>query len=120
MMTISLANFTNNFFYNERSVLKNDSHYINISLEPEYEMENTEYYRSVRGFFEKYFISGEYSDVFKSGGGKLLLYYDGFNQLNSMEVEFKDMSYVASSGEESGLWQDAKGYLGNRGRPMAD
>lgn len=94
MMTISLANFTNNFFYNERSVLKNDSHYINISLEPEYEMENTEYYRSVRGFFEKYFISGEYSDVFKSGGGKLLLYYDGFNQLNSMEVEFKDMSYV--------------------------
>ncbi len=94
MMTISLANFTNNFFYNERSILKNDSHYINISLEPEYEMEHTEYYRSVRGFFEKYFISGEYSDVFKSGGGKLLLYYDGFNQLNSMEVEFKDMSYV--------------------------
>lgn len=94
MMTISLANFTNNFFYNERSVLKNDSHYINISIEPEYEMENSEYYRSVRGFFEKYFISGKYSDVFKSGEGKLLLHYDGFNQLNSMDVDFKDMSYV--------------------------
>lgn len=94
MMTISLANFTNNFFYNERSVLKNDSHYINISIEPEYEMENSEYYRSVRGFFEKYFISGKYSDVFKSGEGKLLLHYDGFNQLNSIDVDFKDMSYV--------------------------
>ena len=94
MMTISLANFTNNFFYNERSVLKNDSHYINISFEPEWEMEDREYYRSVRGFFEKYFISGKYSDVFKSGEGKLLLHYDGFNQLHSMEVDFKDMSYV--------------------------
>ncbi len=94
MMTVSLANFTNNFFYNERSVLKSDSHYINISMEPEYEMENPDYYRSVRGFFEKYFISGKYSDVFKSGEGKLLLHYDGFNQLNSLEVDFKDMSYV--------------------------
>ncbi len=94
MMTVSLANFTNNFFYNERSVLKSDSHYINISMEPEYEMENPDYYRSVRGFFEKYFISGKYSDVFKSGEGKLLLHYDGFNQLNSLEVDFKDRSYV--------------------------
>jgi len=94
MMTISLANFTNNFFFNKRSVLKNDSHYIDISFEPEYEMENSEFSRSVRGFFEQYFISGKYSDIFKINGGKLLLHYDGFNQLSATGVDFEDMSYV--------------------------
>lgn len=94
MMTITLANFTNNFFFNERSVLKEDSHYINISFEPQYEMDMYTYENTVNQFFEANFLSGKYSDIFKTNGGKLLLHYDGFNQLNAIDVTFKDFSYV--------------------------
>lgn len=94
MMTISLANFTNNFFFNERSVLKEDSHYININFAPQYEMEGELYDETVREFFEANFLSGEFSDIFKTNGGDLQLHYDGFNQLRSTGVSFEDFSYV--------------------------
>lgn len=94
MMTISLANFTNSFFFNERSVLKEDSHYININFDPQFEMEGVLYDDTVQKFFKDNFLAGEFSDIFKTNGGSLLLHYDGFNQLRSTGVSFEDFSYV--------------------------
>lgn len=95
MMTLTLANFTNNFFFNERSVLKEDSHYVNVSFEPAYTMDKQEYNDIVQEFFESNFLSGEYSDIFKTNSGTLSLHYDGFQQLNATGVEFKDFSYIS-------------------------
>lgn len=94
LMTITLANFTNNYFFNERDVLKVDSHYINISYEPMYDMDRKEYYSRVYEMIEEQFITGEYSDIFKTSGNNLELYYDGFNQLRNYNLSFEDFSYA--------------------------
>lgn len=95
MMTLTLANFTNNFFFNEHSVLKEDSHYVNVSIEPAYVMNDKEYNEIVQEFFESNFLSGKYSDIFKTNSGTLSLHYDGFQQLSAIGIEFKDFSYVS-------------------------
>lgn len=94
MMTITLANFTNNLFYNERDVIKEDSHYVTVDVAPIYEYHFDELFLD---FCEKYAFNGKYSDIYKSNGGALSLQYDGFNQLKSAGVKFDDFSYVSLS-----------------------
>lgn len=95
MMTITLANFTNSFFFNKRSVLKEDSHYITVNFEPTYDMGISEYSKSINEFFDKNFVSGKYSDIFKCNGGNLSLHYNGFRQLENVNADFNDFSYVS-------------------------
>lgn len=96
-MTITLANFTNTLLYNNRSVLKEDSHIVRISMEPAFQMKEVGFRKAARKFYEENFKSGKYTSVFKTNGSSLSLNYDGFAQLVSYDVEFKDFSYVSLS-----------------------
>ena len=97
LLTVTLANFTNSFFYDEKYVLKEDSHIIRVSVDPMYQMEKEEFAEEAEKFYQENFTSGPYANVFKSNGGALLLNYDGFTQLSSYDVEFKDFSYASLS-----------------------
>lgn len=95
MLTITLANFTNNFFINEREVITEDSHYITVDASSIYEDMEDEYTEEFANFCEDYAFAGKHGAIYKSNGGSLSLRYDGFVQLQSAGLEFKEFSYVS-------------------------
>lgn len=97
MMTVTLANFTNSYFYNERDVITEDSHYVTVDTSPEFGDSDKEYKEAFTEFCKKYAFTGKYSDIYKSNGGNLILQYDGFMQLQSVGLKFSDFSYVSLS-----------------------
>lgn len=97
LMTITVANFTNSFYYNERDVIKEDSHNVVISVSPQSGVSDRTYDKEFREFCEKNAFTGAYSDIYKTNGGSLSLKSDSFVQLASSGVTFKNFSYVSLS-----------------------
>ena len=54
LLTITLANFTNSFFYNRLEVQTTDSHYISVSAEPAYNVYEWDFDEAFQNFCEKY------------------------------------------------------------------
>ena len=95
MLTITLANFTNSYFFNKKQVLTSDSHYVTVRASSSGKAGKADYDKAFEDFCEKYAFQGKYSDIFRSNGGSLLLQYDGFMQLNAAEVAFDEFSYIS-------------------------
>lgn len=95
MLTVTLANFTNSYFFNKKDVLKKDSHYVSVSVSPAYVLDEEEFNNAFQEFCEKYAFDGKYTDIFRTNGGALTLSYDGFAQLSDVGVSFKEFSYVS-------------------------
>jgi len=95
MLTITLANFTNSYLFNEREVYKSDSHCVSVRVSPGYALDSLSYEKAFKKFCEEHIFQGDYaSRLFKDSGSPLMMQYDGFAQLSSTGVEFKDFSYV--------------------------
>lgn len=96
-LTISMANYVNGFYFNKRSVIHDDSHYVNVGVEPAYDILEEDYDKAFTKFFEKNFQSGDMSDLFKSTENTLALSYHGYPQLTGVSIDFKNFSYVSLS-----------------------
>ena len=97
LMTITLANFTNNFFYDKWKVQKADSHYVTVKASVGYQVDQQSYNEAFKKFCEKYAFTEKNGELYKTSGEDLTLYYNGFRQLNDQGVSFSDASFVSSS-----------------------
>lgn len=95
LLTVTLANFTNSYFFNKKDVLSNDSHYVTVKVSPAHVLDEETFNDAFEEFCEKYAFNGKYTDIFRTSGGDLTLSYDGFVQLNNVGVSFKEFSYVS-------------------------
>ena len=95
LLTITLANFTNSFFYNRLEVQTEDSHYVSVSVEPAYDVFELDFDEAFQDFCEKYVFQGKYSDVYRTAGSNLTLRYHGFMQLAAANVGFSEFSFLS-------------------------
>lgn len=95
LLTITLANFTNSFFYNRLEVQTTDSHYISVSAEPAYNVYEWDFDEAFQNFCEKYVFQGKYSDIYRTAGSNLTLRYHGFMQLTAANAGFTDFSFLS-------------------------
>lgn len=95
LMTVTLANFTNSFFYNRLEVQKEDSHYVSVSAEPAQDVYELDFDKAFRDFCQKYAFQGKYSDIYRTAGSNLTLRYNGFMQLSDSNVGFSDFSFLS-------------------------
>ena len=95
MLTITIANFTNGVYYNERDVVSEDSHYVTVGISPQESVDDDEYDKAFEAFCQKNAFTGANSDIYRSNGGALSLQCDSFRQLASSGVVFKKFSYVS-------------------------